>query len=132
MAGFVQLTGRQVKDHSLEMADLPLAESTGEILISEDVNGDYVLVRKKHGDLGPSEGVHTVHAFQFSTIAERDAFVPVSSDVGKIGRIGEYFYLLSSTDPIKWVGIGAPAAELDAGTATTDYGVNPEIDGGNA
>ena len=132
MSGLVQLTGRQVKDHSLEVADLPLASSPGEILISSEVNGENVFLPKKHSELNVSNGIHPVHAFQFNSLEDRDSFIPEDTDIGKICRIGEHFYMLSSADPIKWSAFGAPSSELDSGGATTEYTVNDEIDGGHA
>lgn len=132
MSGLVQLTGRQVKDHSLEMADLPLASSPGEVLISEDINGENVFISKKHSDLNVSNGIHPVYAFQFNSLEDRDSFIPNEADTGKICRIGEYFYILSSISPVKWSSFGTPSSELDSGGATTEYIVNEEIDGGHA
>lgn len=132
MSGLVQLTGKQVRDHSLEMADLPLSPNPGEILISVETNGENVYTPKKHSDLDASDGIHKLHAFNFSTLEERDAFLPIAADIGKMCRVGNYFYLLSTVDPVVWSSFGTQYIELNAGGASTEYNLDTVIDGGQA
>ena len=48
--------------------------------------------------------IHIMHNFEFSTIAERDTYIPTNEDINKVALILEpyNYYSLGSINPIKW------------------------------
>lgn len=120
--------GKQIEDHSLEVADLPLGTETGEMLLT---NGNEFQI-KKHADITETEGIHQIYNFNFASVTDMNNYAAVATDIGKVAKVGVDYYVLTNNSPVTWDQVNTPPMNVDGGSASSVYTSDQNINGGTA
>ncbi len=85
----------------------------------------------RHSDLSPGN-IHGIVQWSVATSVERDALVVTIEDIGKVCRVSEDLYWLSSANPVVWSQMGGGVTNLDGGSAASVYTLSQVYDCGGA